>query len=248
MDAEKFEAARAKVLTGGRETGGIGTLSEKTLHAVLKEYYSEGPDEREVKIGRYVADIVGEHGIVEIQTGSFDRLQGKLLAFLDCARVTVVYPVAGIKWVSRIDRETGELLSRRKSPKKGSVFDAFSELCKIRTMLGDPRLTLRVAVLEVEEYRVDTGQRRGRRKRTQIQRERVPVRMLEEYVFENLGDYAHLLPESLPVPFTSKELSGEIPLPASDARLILYVLAAMGVVRRVGKKGNAYLYEQVYQT
>lgn len=47
----------------------------KTLHAALKAYYEPDAESHEIKIGRYIADIVGENGIIEIQTQSFDKLR-----------------------------------------------------------------------------------------------------------------------------------------------------------------------------
>ena len=43
IDREAFEAARKKVIGVDRKRSGIGTLSEKTVHAILKNYYE--PDE-----------------------------------------------------------------------------------------------------------------------------------------------------------------------------------------------------------
>lgn len=42
MDRERFQALCREVLTGDRRREGIGTLGEKTLHAVLKAYFA-GP-------------------------------------------------------------------------------------------------------------------------------------------------------------------------------------------------------------
>ena len=75
-----------------------------------------------------MADIVGENGIIEIQTRGFDRLRKKLSAFLEVCDVTVVYPVAEIKWLCWIDPDTGAISSRRKSPRRGKPQDAFNEL------------------------------------------------------------------------------------------------------------------------
>ena len=38
IDELRFEAAKNKVIGVNRERQGIGTLSEKTVHAVLKNY------------------------------------------------------------------------------------------------------------------------------------------------------------------------------------------------------------------
>ena len=77
-EADRFEAAREKIIGKDRERAGIGTLSEKTVHAVLKNYYA--PDERlhERAVSGCVADIFDGERIVEIQTRSFDKMRTKL--------------------------------------------------------------------------------------------------------------------------------------------------------------------------
>ena len=86
------------------------------MHAALKSYYEPEFESREVKVGGCVADIVGENGIIEIQTRRFDRLGRKLDAFLEAARVTVVYPVVPKRGLCWVDPETGEIFEKRKSP------------------------------------------------------------------------------------------------------------------------------------
>ena len=116
MDTERFLQARKEALGRVGGAGGIGTLSEKALHAALKSYYEPDFESREVKVGGFVADIVGENGIIEIQTRGFDRLRRKLDAFLEAARVTVVYPVVPKRGLCWVDPETGEIFEKRKSP------------------------------------------------------------------------------------------------------------------------------------
>ena len=81
IDTERFLQARKEALGRVGGAGGIGTLSEKALHAALKSYYEPDFESREVKVGGFVADIVGENGIIEIQTRGFDRLGRKLDVF-----------------------------------------------------------------------------------------------------------------------------------------------------------------------
>ena len=83
MNKHNFQDACDFVIGKDREKMGIGTLSEKTLHAVLKQYFAPNINDQEIKIGRFVADIVGENGIIEIQTQGFDKLRDKLAEFLD---------------------------------------------------------------------------------------------------------------------------------------------------------------------
>ncbi len=85
-------------------TPGVGGLGEKSTHRVLKYYFL--PDERchEQKVGGFVADGLGEEGILEIQSRNLYTLLPKLEAFLEAYPVTVVYPVvvqAQILWLTR---------------------------------------------------------------------------------------------------------------------------------------------------
>jgi len=51
MDEKRFETAKKKIIGQTREREGIGTLKEKTLHAVLKHYYAPDENMHEVPIG-----------------------------------------------------------------------------------------------------------------------------------------------------------------------------------------------------
>ena len=90
MDKTAFLLACHKVMEEGRQNRGIGTLGEKTLHAVLKHYFDPREEHHEIRVGSYVADIRNEKGVFEIQTRGFDRLRGKLEVFLPEAPVTEI--------------------------------------------------------------------------------------------------------------------------------------------------------------
>lgn len=47
-ETARFTAATERIIGKNRERNGIGTLSEKTVHAVLKNYYA--PDETQHEI------------------------------------------------------------------------------------------------------------------------------------------------------------------------------------------------------
>lgn len=64
------------------------------------------------------ADIYNEHGIIEIQTRQLNKLRDKLSVFLNEYQVRVVYPMPYEKYLSWIEPETGDITSRRKSPKR----------------------------------------------------------------------------------------------------------------------------------
>ena len=70
---------------------GIGTLSEKTVHAVMKNYYAPDTDMHEIPIENFVADIYNGQEIIEIQTRAFNKMRRKLDAFLPLYPVTIGY-------------------------------------------------------------------------------------------------------------------------------------------------------------
>ncbi|MCI8623310.1 MAG: hypothetical protein HFG26_06545 [Provencibacterium sp.] len=241
MDRLRFEEALA--YAAARPRDGIGTLGEKTLHAVLKYYFEPYAPSHEVKLGGFVADIVGENGIVEIQTQGFDRLRRKLAAFLEVAPVTVVYPIPAVKWLRWIDPQTGETTERRKSPKRYGVYELLPELYKIKPLLESPGLTLHAVLLEVEETRLLCGWSADR-KRGSRRQERIPLALLDEVIFRTPEDYRAFLPETLPAAFTSRDYQKASRLSLPRAQTALNVLHAVGAVRRTARDGSAWIYQQ----
>ena len=104
-DQEAFQTAKEKVIGVDRQRLGIGTLSEKTVHAILKNYIEPDEDYQEIPIENYVADIYRDGEIIEIQTRQFNKLRNKLTTFLSLYPVTIVYPIPREKWVIWIDEE-----------------------------------------------------------------------------------------------------------------------------------------------
>ena len=241
MDRNRFQQACMQSRESLRGQNGIGTLGEKTLHAALKAYYEPDAESHEIKIGRYIADIVGENGIIELQTRSFDKLRKKLEAFLSVAHVSVVYPVAAVKKLLWIDPQTGEISKPRKSPRKGVAQDVFRELYKIRPLLSHPNLSIRIALLEIEEYRCRDGwSADGKKGATRC--DRIPSVFIKEIVLNTPSDYRQLLPEILPSPFTAKDYQKAAGIRLSDAQTALLLLYELGVVARIEKCGRAYQY------
>ncbi len=228
----------------GESPGGIGTLGEKQLHAVLKQHYSAPGALREVPLEGYVADIVGEQGIIEIQTRGLGRLRKKLEKFLARAPVTVVYPIPRHKWLCWIDPATGEIGPRRKSPKIGTPYHAFPELYGLKPLLPHPGLHIRLVLLDLEEYRFLDGRGRDKKKGS-TKGERVPLALVQEVRLDSPADYAQLVPASLPPSFTSKDYAAAAHIPRPISQTALNVLYAVGAVERVGKQGQFYLYQRV---
>ncbi len=238
----RFEEAREKVIGTDRNRMGIGTLSEKTLHAILKNFYEPDEDKQEIPIDRFVADIFNGQEIIEIQTAQFNRMREKLKCFLQKYPVTIVYPVAREKWVHWIDEETGEITKGRKSPKKGNEYTAFVELYRIKMFLKEPSLKIKIVLLDMDEYKILNGW--GAQKKNNASKyDRIPNRFVEEIIIECKEDYLQFIPYDLAEPFTSKEYAKAIKCKEQIARVALNLLTHMEIVKRIGKKGNAFLYE-----
>lgn len=245
IDEARFEQAKQKIIGMNRERQGIGTLGEKTIHAVLKNYYAPDCEMQEIPIENFVADIFTGTEIIEIQTRSFNVMRRKLDTFLKQYPVTIVHPIPRIKWVSWIDEETGEASPKRKSPKKGNPYQAFVELYKIRPFLKNENLHFKFALIDMEEYRLLNGWSRDK-KRGSERFDRIPLKFVEEVCIDRREDYMQFVPFDLPEPFTSREFAKCAKIPMRLANVVLLILTDLSVVTRVGKQGNCYLYELAF--
>ena len=238
----RFEQAKQKIIGADRKRSGIGTLSEKTVHAVLKHYYAPDEDMHEIPIENYVADIYTGTEIIEIQTRQFNKMRSKLEAFLPLYPVTIVYPIPCNKWVVWIDEESGELTKKRKSPAHGTVSQAFPELYKIKMFLKDPNLKLCLTLMDMEEYRLLNGWSRDRKKGS-TRYDRIPLRIAEEVEICCLQDYMQFVPQDLPEFFTVKSLAASAHIRPQLAQVVMNLLYYAGTVKRVGKESRSWLYK-----
>ncbi len=239
---ERFDAARSRVITlTPRERHGIGMQSEKTLHAVLKNYMDPDEDHQEIPIDRYVADIFSENRIIEIQTANMNAMRAKLACFLPQYPVRVVYPIPAQKWIIWIDPDTGLLLKKNKSPLRGSFFHAFRELYKIRPFLQNSNLSFELLLIDIDEYRLLDGWSKDK-KRGSHRFDRIPLRIFDRMVLTCPQDYMQLVPEGLPEPFTSADFARAAGFKKKGFSTVMLLLTEMGVVERIGKKGNFWLY------
>ena len=241
---QKFYDACEMILEKGKAQIGIGTLSEKTLHAVLKNYYEPNIEKQEIKIGRYYADIFREAQIIEIQTRHFNKLRQKLAYFLEQYAVKIVYPIPYQKWIYWIDEQTGEISGGRRSPKKGTIYEALIELYKIKMFLRHENLHLDILLIDMEEYRLLNGWSKDRKKGAH-RMERIPTALVEVLHIQRLEDYRAFIPESLSDPFTCKEFAEKAKISLRLAQTSVNILLEVNVIERIGKQGRAYLYKRV---
>lgn len=241
----EYDPEFKKAIDSYTHDSGIGTLGEKTLHAVLKHYLEPNEENREIKVGHSVVDIFGDNGIIEIQTRSFEKLKKKLPSLLEAAAVTVVLPLPYTKWIAWIDTKTGVASKQRKSPKQGSPYDGLYEIGKLRPYLKDNRLSVLILMIDVEEYRnLDGWGNNG--KRGSSRNERFPIGLVSEYHLSSPEDWKYLLlPPSLVIDkngFTLKEYAEKMKLNIRSAETGLHILRELDIVKHIGKRNREYLY------
>lgn len=244
-DIVLFRQACTKIVNQEREKNGIGTLQEKTVHAVLKNFYEPDLEHQEIPVENFVADILRDGEIIEIQTRGFQALRRKLDTFLQQYQVTIVYPIVRTKWLYWIDEETGEITKKRKSPKKGTIYDAIPELYKIKPYLPNPNLHLCLVLIDAEEYRLLNGWSRDRKKGS-TRYDRIPTQLVDEFFIGSLADYQCLIPEGLPRDYTSRDFAKAAHIPLGYAQTTLTILHHIGLVHRTGKSGRSYTYESLF--
>ena len=275
-EALRFHAVAAEIMTSPRFRIGkhespegaprIGTLGEKRLHAALKYYLCpiESCHERPVADlltdgaaadhpRRMVADIYRDGHVTEVQTGGFYPLRKKLSWYLEntSCRITVVHPIAAEKYLSWIDPADGTVISRRKSPKRGRVRDVAKELYWISDFIGNPRFSLRLLLVELEEYRLTDGWSRDG-KRGSNRYERYPTALLGDVTLSTSADYAaYFLPPSLTTPdeegnyppFTAAAYAKATGIRGKATYSVIHLLERLGLVEeREEKLGRSRSY------
>lgn len=243
MDSLLFEQACQRAIHKVQGQNGIGTLSEKTVHAVLKNYYAPNESWHEQRVANFVADAYTGTEIFEIQTRNFGALRRKLDAFLPLCDVTVVYPVAHSKYLRYIDKESGEISARRKSPKTGTPYAVFPELYRIKPYILHKHFHLKISLLDVEEYRFLDGWSADKKKGASRQ-DALPLALWNEIVIDSVKDYSALIPQNLPQSFSTKDFKAAAHVSQPLACTALNILYAVKAVVRTGKQGNLYLYEK----
>lgn len=154
----------------------------------------------------------------------------------------MVYPIPKIKWLCWIDEDTEEISKRRKSPKVGKIYDAFFELYKIKQQLTNPKISFCFVMLDITEYRYLNGWNRDK-KRGSSRCDIIPNDIEDIIYINSIKDYIKFLPNTLPLPFTTKDYAKHTKLNLKSSQTALNVLNYVGAVKRVGKLGNMHLYE-----
>jgi hypothetical protein len=218
----------------------IGVLGEGPLHAAVKALLAQPGDRLEVPVGRFVIDLLRADGeLVEVQTGGFGALAGKLDALLDEHRMRIVHPVAAERRIIRVD-EHGQVLGARRSPKRATAVAVFDRLVAFPSLLTHPNLTIEVLLLREDHIRgPQPSMARGR---TRDPGERRLVDVLERVTLCTTDDILAVLPGLPREPFSTRDLAAVLRCSTLLAQRTLYCLRTIGIVEPAGKRGRAPLY------
>jgi hypothetical protein len=219
----------------------IGTLNEGSLHAQIKAWYRRPGDLVEHPVDGYVIDLVRGETLIEIQTGGFAPLRRKLERLLEEHPVRLVVPVALERRIVRLSRD-GEILSARRSPKRGRLEDVFARLVSLPALLTQPGFELEVLLTREDEYRRHEAGRAFRR-HGWVVAGRALVSVETTLVLATPADAGALLPR-LPDPFDTAELARAGGWDRRLAQQMTYCLRAMDVVQPDGQRGRAVLYRR----
>lgn len=217
----------------------IGTLREGRLHADLKQWYAEPGDALELPVDGYVIDLVRGSLLVEFQTAGLAPLRRKLDRLLAAHDVRLVVPIALTRRIVRMSAE-GEVLSSRRSPRRGRVEDVFARLVSLPALLAHPRFELELLLTHEDEYRRHEEGRAWRRHGWVVVG-RSLVSVEQRVALASAADAVALLP-CLPEAFDTADLAAAAGCPRRLAQQIAYCLRALGVVEQTGKRGGAALY------
>lgn len=216
-------------------------MQESSLHAVLKDWYTQPGDRQEAQVDGYLIDVVRENLLIEIQTVNFAGIKTKLAALLESYSLCLVYPIAQEKWIVKLAAQGNTALYRRKSPKRGRLEHVFSELVYIPHLMADPKFSLEVLLIQEEEIRCDDGRGSWRRRGVSIIDHRL-IKALSRHTYTSPDDFRSFLPLSLHEPFTTRELAGALKISRRLAGRMAYSMRAMGILAVTGKRDRALLY------
>jgi hypothetical protein len=217
---------------------------ETSLHRQLKALYASDGASQEAKLGSFRIDVVRGGELVEIQHGSLAAIRRKTVQLLRGHQVLIVKPLIVRKTLVQCSSKDGPEVSRRLSPKRGTILSLFDELVYFVKVFPHHRLTIETPLVEIEEWRYPGHGRRRRWRRNDFQildQRLVTLCGLER--FQTPADLLRLLPVDLPKPFHTGDLASALGVQRWIAQRIAYCLRHMQALREAGKSGNARMYE-----
>lgn len=237
----RFDELLEFIAVHGKDALGIGTYSEKSLHFLLKNFFEPDRDHHEVAYKGYVADVMRDGRIVEIQTATLSGLRDKLDAFLPDACVRLVFPIRKYKSIVWMDPETGEVKNTPQRRKSESVYALLCELIYIADYLRDPNLCITMVELAVDDYRYLDGWSRDKKKGA-TKLDTVPTELISISDLFMPDSLFSFIPEELGDIFTRQAFSKATGLRGRALWAALKVLEEQRIIEKTEPDGKRHRY------
>jgi len=244
FEKEKFAAlCAANESAQPPEVAEIGTYNEKRIHKIIKRFVCDNECNFEIKVGRFVADVLNDGKITEIQTAGFTNLKKKLDFYLNSTdySVTVIYPLIAEKTLIRADKESGELISVKKSPKHLHAPDSLPQLFYIAEFIGNPRLELKLFMIRADEYRY--SERMRYRKAGKYDNDLLPRELLDIVTLTSPEDFRAFIPaELVGIQFSAADFSKATKIKGRNAYRALGCLTELGLLEKIPTGKRSFMF------
>jgi hypothetical protein len=220
----------------------LDVMHESSLHMALKQFYIQDGGFSEWWLDGYWIDVYQRGQLIEIQTGNFGSLRSKLESLLEEFPIRLVYPIPRQRFIVMRDQDQ-TLLWRRRSPKRGRYEDLFNELVYIVQFVRHPNFSLEVLITSEEEQRQKDGLGSWRRRGVSILDRRL-IGILDRSLFLEPSDYSRFLDPVTSQQFTNRDLASQLSISNRLAAKITYCLSQFGLIDKIGKRRNAFLFQK----
>lgn len=218
----------------------IGTLSEKSVHAELKDMIADR-EYQELKVLNYICDVVIDNEIYEVQTSKFKAISNKIRNLLERTdyNITVLIPVYRKNKI--IFYENNEIVRESRTRHKGVLMDRIDELESLKEFIGHKRFKIKFIELDTIDIRLSGGRaNRGIKQDKQIEK------VLNTYLIENSCDLnCFVSMYDIGETFTVADIKKYTKTNAKYLHNGLKILKEMKVIDLIGKKGNAFVFKRL---
>lgn len=241
-DTERFAEICRYVRSAEHCRDSIGTYGERSVHLALKLFFEDEPSNREVRVGKYIADIKNQNGIHEIQTSGFGSMKQKLEDYLSRYDVELIYPVPEKRRIMWLSPDTGEVVREYMSPRPKKPAEIFTEFLYLGDCLLSPRLSFTLVSLATEETALLDGIGAQKRRRATIV-DKLPTELLGIRHFDTPSAMAELFPYKDGDTVTGESVRSFLRAKGRSGWAALKVMEKLGILERCGKEGNKLLYK-----
>ena len=219
----------------------IETINESSLHASLKKMFCKDNASTEIKLGKYICDIVCHDGkVIEIQTANFSKMKEKLNVLIKNHVVEIVYPILVNSYIKMLNADGSER-SFNKSRKHGSVFQTCREISSIRHLIDQKNLKLKILYIEAIITKIDDKKGKSRYKNPRII-DKSLISILKEENYDCIKEFILNLLKMLPDAFTTEDIKNQGY--KRYASYVIWFFKSLDLIYEYSKKGNRKIYKK----